>query len=618
MARIATGNDTTVFKLKKFLGLNENPDGDTVLKQGELAEMRNFRITHDNHLQIRPGTKTVVSLADALSDLGDTDIPANGETHARGFWRGIVGGKERTLAVFGGHVWEIDLESGRATERGGAADEDATFFGFDGKVYLVNGREYLCWDGEEDTAFADVEGYVPLVQIATTPEGSGTQLEPLNRLTNKRRVQFSPDGSAKRFQLPEKNLDTVLEVTLNGEVVTGYNTSLNLGQVIMPSGIVPEAGVNTLEVTYAKGEDARSEVTGMRYCELFNGSTDTRVFLYGDGSNRAIYSGIPYQTGQASADYFPALFEVAVGDSNTPITALVRHYSRLMAYKAGSAWVIQYGTVTLDDGTLTPAFYVQPVNRQLGNEAPGQVRLVENSPLTVDEGNVYQWRSSNAYSSYISSNENNAKRVSDRVTETLATFDLKKVKTFNINADHEYWFLGGDGRALILNYANDTWYFYDRLSFCYLLAADREKYGLCDDGRVVHVSRTHRNDDGQAIDCYAATGAMDFERSWLLKYSPMLFVAIQPEVGARITVSVESNRRTNYPEKVVSCDVASFTHMNFGRFSFLMNRRPQVARVKMKVKKATFYRLAFTSNSASATATVIEADVKLRYAGTVK
>ena len=41
-------------------------------------------------------------------------------------------------------------------------------------------------------------------------------------------------------------------------------------------------------------------------------------------------------------------------------------------------------------------------------------------------------------------------------------------------------------------------------------------------------------------------------------------------------------------------------------------------RVKMKVKKATFYKLVFKSKSASSTATVLETDVQLRYTGNVK
>ena len=613
MARIATNNDTTILKLRSFLGLNENPDGDTTLKQGEMAEMRNFRITKDKHLQIRPGSKTVLSLADALAALGGESAQGESEARCGGIWRGAVGGREHILAAYGGHIWDIDLERASARDKGAATQDETTFFGFGGKVYLLNGHEYMSWDGGDDTGFAEVEGYIPMVQTATSPAGAGTTLENVNRLTGKRRVAFSPDGTAKEFVLPEGEIDQVVSVKLLGEDV-GYTADLAAGKVTV-TGDAPAAGTNTLVITYRKGEGTRSDVTGMRYCELFNGSTDTRVFLYGDGSNRALYSGLDYDTGKPSAEYFPDLYEVAVGESNTPLTALVRHYSRMMAYKSSSAWVIDYGTVALEDSITTAAFYVRPVNRQFGNEAMGQVKLLENNPLTIDVGSVYQWKP-NSYGN-ITGNENNAKRISDRVAYTLRSMELARVRTFNIKCDHEYWFLQ-DGRAVILNYANDSWYIYEGLSFSRLLEVENEKYGFCEDGRVVHFSRAYRNDDEAPIDCYAATGAMDFDRDWLLKYSPMIFVAMQPETGARVYVTVETNRRSDYPEKLVAYNLATFEHVDFGHFSFSTNRKPQVHRVKMKVKKATFYRLIFKSNSASATATIIETDVRLRYAGTVK
>ena len=98
----------------------------------------------------------------------------------------------------------------------------------------------------------------------------------------------------------------------------------------------------------------------------------------------------------------------------------------------------------------------------------------------------------------------------------------------------------------------------------------------------------------------------------------MLFVAMEPESNARVYVTVETNRRSDYPKKIISYSLASFEHVNFNHFSFATNRKPQVARVKMKVKKATYYKLIFESNSASATATIIGADIMLRYAGNVK
>ena len=611
MANIPTNDNQTILKIKQFLGLNENQDGDTKIKVGELSEIRNFAITRDGHLQIRPGTKTILDLKTAWDSWAASQESAVESPVFCGCWYGMVNGKYHLLCAFGGVVFDVDLLLETMNPVGTCTQDDTSFFGFGEKVYLLNGHEYKSWTGEAETTFQDVEGYVPLVQTATAPDGAGTQLENVNRLTGLRRVRFSPDGEATEFVLPEKEIDSVTAV--EGTDIT-YTADATNGKLTFSSA--PAKGTNTITITYKKGDGARQEVTGMHYSELYNGSNDTRVFLYGDGTNKTIYSGIDGDTGLASADYFPDLYEAAIGDSNTPITALVRHYSRLLAFKKDSAWSITYSTMTLDNDVTAPAFFVLPVNRQLGNDAPAQVRLVENNPLTLDGNSIYQWVSTSSTGN-ITDNQQNAKRVSDRVAVTISGWNMAEVKTFNRKREHEYWFLW-NGNAVILNYSNNTWYYYTNMPFSQMVEAEDQTYGITEDGKIKKLSREFRNDDTAEIDAYAATGSMDFDRDWLLKYSSLIFVAMKPEVGARITVTVESNRRSDYAEKLVAYSFITFSHADFNHWSFRTNRKPQVERVKMKVKKAIFYKLIFKSKSASATATVLETDIQLRYAGNVK
>lgn len=618
MGTIATNRAVSVMKIKDFLGLNENPDGDTNLKTGELSEMRNFKITKDRHLQIRPGTKTLVNLKAAWDTWAESNTPKTEAPELGGVWRGKVGDSYHTLAAFGGVIFDVDLPGGTTRPIGTCTQDETSFFGFESKVYLLNGHEYLCWDGGDESQFEDVEPYVPVILTASTPLGAGTQLENANRLTNKRKAQYSPDGKATKYYLPESDISEVLSVEYIGsEGVAeeiGYTVNKLSGTVTFKS--TPQIGTNTLTITYTKGDGAAEEVRGMRYSELFNGATDTRVFLYGDGSNRTIYSGVNSTTGKPDAGYFPDLYEASIGEANTPITAMIRHYSRLLVFKSASAWSMQYEIVSLATGGVSSAFYVTPVNRQIGNAAPGQVHLLENNPLTLFENSIYQWRATTS-SGNITSDNRNASRISERVAETVGGFDLSKTKTFNSLAESEFWFLC-NGTALILNYASDAWYVYTNMPFTEMTEISGEIYGFTEDGRVAHVSRAYRNDDGEDIDAYAATGSMDFDKDWMLKYSPMIFVAIQPESSGRVTVTAETNRRSDYPEKLVAAGLATFSHVDFGHFSFGTNRKPQVRRVKMKVKKATFYKLIFKSRSASATATVLETDVQLRYTGNVK
>lgn len=612
MARIRAG-DTSILKIREFLGLNENPDGDTHIKTGEMSELRNFRITRDRHLQVRPGQKTILSLRtawDAWAAEQET-APENPSPRFCGAWQGAVAGKDRILAAFGGVLFDVDLTAESARAIGACTEDDASFFGFGGKVYLLNGHEYMSWDGGDDTVFKEVEGYVPTVQTAVTPAGYGTLLENVNRLTGKRKVKFSPDGTATVYQLPEQDVDEV--VSVEGTDITWMLDGTS-GTVTFASA--PAAGTNTLTITYRKGDGEREQVTKMRFAEMFNGATDTRVFLYGDGTNKAIYSGMDLDLGAATAEYFPDLYEAAIGDENTPITAMIRHHSRLLVFKPSSAWSVDYNIVTTASGAVTSAFYVTPVNRQVGNEAPGQVRLLENNPLTMDGMSVYQWKATTS-SGNITSDNRNASRVSDRVRDTIGGFDFSRTVTFNRRSENEFWFLCG-GTAAILNYANDSWYLYSNMPFFHMEEADGQLYGFAEDGRIVHISRQYRNDDGSEIDAYAATGSMGFDRGWLVKYSPMLFVSIQPESGAKIGVTVETNRRSDYEEKPVATGLSTFTHVDFSRWSFRTNRKPQTKRLRLRVKKATFYKLIFRSLSASATATVLEADIQVRYGGKVK
>ena len=611
MALIQANSEINVLKIKEFKGLNENPDGDTNIQTGELSEMRNFRITRDKHLQIRPGTKTIVSLQEAWNTWAETNTPSTDAPRFCGAWHGKVGDAYHTIAAYGGVLFDVDLTGEAPAVIGTCTQDDTSFFGFEGNVYLLNGHDYLYWDGTSSKKFSSVTPYVPTIQTATTPGGSGTALENVNRLTNLRKVAFSPDGTEKVFQLPETDIADVTAVT--GTSIS-YTVDKPNGKVTFSSA--PTKGTNTVEITYQKGDGAANEVKRMRFAELFNGATDSRVFLYGDGTTKTIYSGVELNTGRPTAAYFPDLYEASIGEENTPITSIIRHHSRLMVFKTTSAWSLQHELITLANGAVTAAFYVTPVNRQIGNAAPGQVRLLENNPLTLFEKSVYQWKATST-SGNIVSDASNAGRISDRVGVTLGGFDLPATKTFNRQGENEYWFLYG-GNALILNYASNAWYLYNGMPFTEMLEISSEVYGFTDDGRVVHVSRQYRNDDGADIDAYAATGSMDFDKDWLLKYSPMIFVALQPESGARVNVTVETNRRSDYPDKVVAAGISSFTHVNFGHFSFRTNRKPQVRRVKLKVKKATFYKLIYKSCSASATATVLETDVKLRYAGNVK
>lgn len=610
MAQISAAAQEKVFTINRWLGLNQNPDGDTKLKLGEAADMRNFKITRDGNLQRRPGTHTIVDT--------ETAQPI------KGLWHGYVQGVEMVLGACNGKLYGfydgVSDEWG-ATELGTVDTSDTvSIFGFEGNAYILDGKKYRVYDG---SALAEVAGYIPLVYIAIPPVGgpdNSSTIENVNRLTPKRRVWLSPDGEHATFQLPELGLvsiDYVMSTSDNEIVpVTDYTVDATAGTVTFNTA--PAESVNSYEVGYtATIEDPqRYQIEGMRYAELYAGTQDTRVFLYGDGSNRCIYSGLDYN-GMPRADYFPDLYEAHVGDENTPITSMIRHYSSLVCYKLESTWAISATEVTLADSLQIPGFWVTPVNKAIGNVAPGQVQLVMNNPYTLFGNDLYEWRNSSYYTSNLTRDERQAHRISDRIWSTLRSFDSAKCHCYDDN-DHQEYYVCYNGEALVYNYASDAWYKYTAFPAYSMCNLKGELYIGSTDGKIKHVSYSWLNDDGTAIDAFWESGSMAFGQDYMRKYSAMLWVGIKPESDSEVQVSAQTDRSNTLTEKVVSSVLSTFSRVNFGRWSFETNRKPHMKKLKIKAKKFVFYKLIFECTSEETRCTILSADIRVRFTGYTK
>lgn len=598
MATIQTADNTRYYAIRQFLGLNESLDGDTQLKLGEASHMENWRITPQYHLRIRPGLKNLWQFQGTVG----------------GLWCGDLGGSHHLVAAADGAVWRL-LPEGEKEAIAAVTDNAVTFFPFGGKLYFLNGQEYLVWDGEGQAK--EVEGYIPLVVTAATPGGGGTKLENVNRLTAKRRVRFSADGSALDFHLPEQNLRSIDKVEQDLEEVAADQYTVDAAKGIVTFWKAPAKGVNNVEIWYTASADYRDQVTAMRFAETYNGSTDTRVFLYGDGTNRTIYSGIT-EDGQPSAEYFPDLFEIGVDSENTPITGMMKQFSYLMIFKPDGAFSTQYSATTLTDGTVTAGFYVSPINREIGNDAPGQVRSVYNEPRTMYAGNLYDWQLTST-----GRDERRAKIVSDRVAQTMHSADPEKVFTFDNEREQEYYVFLNDasGTALVHRYQYDTgdvWYRYTGLPVRCAVRDDADVYLGLGDGRVCIFTYDARSDDGRTIPCRWESGNMDFDADNRRKYSTMLWVSIKPDSNARLNITARTDKRSTYTVKYTPMLLATFSSVDFRHFSFITNRNPQMERVKLKVKKFAFYKLVLDIDDTAATTTVLGVDIRVRYTGFVK
>ena len=551
--------------------------------------------------------------ADGTYTLAGYRVSANvtgaGDHAVKSMWSGFLNGQDVLLVAYDGAIYNLyDADNDRLIPSYIGSintDKGVHFFMFNSVVYILNGYEYYQYDGLNLTP---VEGYRPLVAIGIGPQGTEDAgeltSEYVNRLNAKRRVWISPDGSGTVFQLPEKNLASIDKIInlANGANVTGYTADLVNGTVTF-TGVPPRA-VNSYEIQYSASSDFRSQVTGNLFSELYSGTTDTRVFLYGDGTNKTIYSGMDYD-GVPRADYFPDQYEVLVGDANTPITSMIRHYGSLICYKPTECWSLQHGVVELATGDLTPSIYTTPVNKERGNEAFGQVRLVDNAPITVSGTELYRWGGVSRYSSGIGRDERNAQRISDRIQESIKEVDFKTCLMWDDN-DHQEFYLIGDGMALVWNYAVDAWYRYENFDVKAICSFRGDLYVGSHDGKVRRLSDYVVGDDGIAFPAVWESGAMDFGASYSRKYSAALWVGLKPIKGTSVDVTVITDRKNTFHDKVVSSEKAKIAG------------QPFMVKVKIKAKKFVFYHLRLSVNKRMLPVTVTNVEVRVRMTSDAK
>lgn len=620
-----------VFTVDQFLGLNEAADGSTELKMGEASKMENFLVTDDYNLKLRPGIRRVAF----ENDRAPAPILA--------MWSGFVGSQEYLilcdfwegtdrLVIFQKHQKDGQLYQVVHSQSGalGLTQPEGAMvkiFSFAENLFVMSRGNTVVY---REGGFVPAEIYVPLVIAGASPGGGGTTLENINLLTPLRRVDYSADGTTAAFVLPGEAQAIVRVLVDNAaqdpSLAGVWDDAAHTYTFHSP----PEKGVGNVELTYradpAASEKSRLTIAKCTLAETYNGSTDTRLFLAGDGSNRCYYSGVP-QSGDLSQLYFPAMSDVAVDMSDSPVTGMVRSGSKLLVFKPDSAYSISYEPVTLVDGSTTAGFYLRNVSRNVGNEAPGQIQTVNNIVRSVSHGGVYEWRFASYYR-----DERNANRVSDMVGRTLAGADLSKVVTCDNNFDKTYYVFLNDQEGTVLVNRYDlgregvwcvyrsnllkgvkgaviyggTMVFYNGQEAFWFSQNDTTDAPLAPGGAA------------QQIFALWESGHMHFGADFRRKYSSLIYISLKPEGLSELTVTASTDRREEYMEKKVSSNLFSWHTVTFPDWTFNLNDTPKINRVRLKVKKFVYYKLIFKVEKFGATATVLSYDQQVRFSSMAK
>lgn len=627
---MAAQSGTRMFTVDKFLGINEAGDGSTELKMGEASRMENFLVTDAYNLRLRPGIRRV--------DFSQERDPAP----ILAAWSGFVGdtellalcdfadGKDRLFVYVteetGGHVL-IHREEG-ALGLTDVKSAKVKMFTFNGELYVMSSGKTVVY---QQNGFMEKQPYVPLVIVGASPAGGGTTLENINLLTPLRRENFSADGEAVDYVLPAEAVG-VVALSVDGVFYepTGIGSFDSEAHTYTFSE-APGKGVGNVEFTYTTDElaanESRRQILNCTLHEEYNGSTDTRLFVAGNGTNKCYYTGVT-QGGESTAMYFPALNEIAVDMSGSSITGLVRHYSKLLVFKNDGTHSISYEPVTLEGGNTVAGFYLRPMNREVGNGIMGQIQTVNNYPRTITKDGIYEWKITSSYYR----DERYAKRISDAVQKTLARIDIDKVVTCDDDFRKTYYVFLNDeeGTVLVNRYdlgKDGIWCIY-KSNLCrgiryammhggeMIFANDKETF-VFEEALTMDAS-VEPGGAAQQIKALWESGFMNFGADFRRKYSSIIYVSVQPQFKSDIIITAQTDKRADYMEKVIEDSVFEWNNANFPDWTFNTNDRPKIQRVRIKVKKFVYYKLIFKIEKEGAQGTILGFDQQIRFASMAK
>ena len=560
------------------------------------------------------------------------------------FWRGVIGTEWYVVVVKKNSnkecIIEVIVEDFFTPENYITMEEVKVEFNVSKPVKIAPDGDKLYVFGEPTTGLAmksivciykDTVGkmihkvnlvYVPLTLTGCSPDGKGETLEPMNIVCSNMRLLYSADGTSKDYVLPS-NVKEAYAVVDNDTLLDGsYSQTTHT----FTFKTAPVKGVNNVEfrctIEDAEINAAAQKFYNMRYSEAYNGSTDGRLFFYGDGTNVCYYTGVP---AFGSGFYLPAGNEIAINATASEITAMCRDYSRLLVFTSDSAFSVTYEPTTLDDGTVIAGFTVKPVHKEIGCDVPGQVQMVSNYPRTICKNGIYDWK----IASYSYRDERYAKLISLKVKKTLQRVDMRNAVCCDDSANRTYYVFLNDekGTVIVHRYELDAWSIYEGEVFKDVLYANTDTKGMLfasansiyqfdyNESRDVSLTEEKNNVDIEAV---WESGYMSFGAPFKRKYSSTIWISVLPEVASNIGITVSTDSRDEYRQKETGINLFSWNSMDFSNFSFTMNNAPKIKRIKLKVKKFVYYKMIFNVSRSGARATVLGYDQQVRFSSYAK
>jgi hypothetical protein len=527
------------------------------------------------------------------------------EQPINGIWYGEIKGQKSFIAHGGTKIYKFTALTAEVIREGVNNSRSTAFFmrsaDDTGKIYILTGNEYLCYDGTTVSDVAD-SAYVPTVLISRNPSGGGTLYESVNLLGNKRAESFLGNDTDKVYQLSANKLDSIDKVEVlneNGEKVTtmAYTADLTTGKITFSEVHKPLVnGQDNVFVTYTKTVEGYSDrINKCTISDLYGLGGSNRVFLSGNPDYKAYdwYSDI------FRPNYFPDLNYSIVGTSDTRIMG----YQRLGKYQMilkednqqDSTVFQRFGTLH-DDGNIT--FSVEQGVAGIGAVSKYCFGMLADEPLFLSRQGVQA----------ITSNNILAERTIRNRSFFVDSYLTKESNLQNAVACewNGYYVLCINNVAYVLDGKNKAYkqrstvandfsyecYYWTNIPANCLLSVNGELYFGTADGKICKfntdkVGMDRYNDDGKAIVASWATKNDDDDAPHLYKSMTKkgCLVTIKPYARSSGAIYVVKDGNPRQFLRGGTMDILDWDDVDFERFTFNTNDSPQDIFFKKKVKK---------------------------------
>lgn len=474
----------------------------------------------------------------------------------------------------------------------GLTDAPVEFFKLSDNVYIINGTNFLSFDG---TTCADVVGYIPTVLIGRSPSGSpnaGTVSESFNLISAGFKTSFSAAGAATAYTLPYTNLDTTPIVVVVGGVTktltTDYTVNFTTGVVTFV--VAPSDGTNNVVITAYKASLTHSEyIKNCTIARVFGGKTEATVFLSGNPNfPDQIWHSRLYGSNY-NADYFP-------DDGWQKVPGNVAGLSSIfdMLYVSHSNG---QGYLSYLEGTTYPTFPYADINREKGSDIPGSIQELNNSVVcaSTDHG-VMQVLSNTTVNNRLSVND-----ISDLIDKSPHRTDLGLLREANlvdaVSFNHDgYYGLCINDVCYVWDYKLNAWLYDTNIpASCFANIDNTLCFGSNTDGIVYQFDPLLANDDGSAIGAWIDTKEDDAGLPENIKVINNTVTTAKPLSRASIRVLFLS--RESQGDTVLDMDTSSFSYGNFAYENFTYNTSFfPVTKKKRMAKRATVFKFRFGNN----------------------